>query len=220
MRQFISITTLCLLFVACEFNDYKSGDNALSYLRADFAEAHTSAVGRIDHAVNDAGEHIRLSPPLVCNWASKADTLYRTLLYYQRTDDAAYKPLAAVRVAVLALQPASTLPHVPTDPVTLESLWLSKSRKYINLSLLLKTGKGDVPDARQQLGMVIDGTETDAEGKRHDHLRLLHAQNNVPEYYSHRVYISLPAGRYHAGDRVTLTVNTYQGTIQRTVSFP
>ena len=66
-----------------------------------------------------------------------------------------------------------------TDPVGFESLWLSKNKSYINLSLLLKSGKTEADDAMHALGIVSYGTTTDADRRRTLHLTLYHDQGGV-----------------------------------------
>ena len=54
-----------------------------------------------------------------------------------------------------------------------------------------------------------------ADGKRVAYIRMLHAQNNQPQYYSVRSYVAMkwPANC----DRIVLTVNDYSGTKSKEV---
>ena len=59
-------------------------------------------------------------------------------------------------VAVLRPRLALDLPIVYTDPVGFESVWISKNHKYLNLTLVLKTGKTEDEKAVQTLAIVCD----------------------------------------------------------------
>ena len=98
-----------------------------------------------------------------------------------------------------------------TDPVGFESLWMSKNGSYINLSLLLKSGKTEVDDALHALGIVSHGTTTGADRRRTLHLTLYHDQGGVPAYYTVQQYVSIPTQLLEEADTVELTLNTYNG---------
>lgn len=206
-----------LFIFSCTSETYDSGDGEHSYLRADFVEAHTIAAKQVDYAISDEGERIVFNTPFAVSWTEKADTFYRALLYYNRHPQEV-KPLSLQPVYVLRPQAASRIENPKFDPVTLESVWLSKQQlqnsmsspqlgglrgasHYLNVSFLIKTGKPDEKDARQSIGIM---SEEDEDG--HLRLILLHDQGNVPQYYSSRAYASIPID----GNRpITLVVNTY-----------
>ena len=98
-----------------------------------------------------------------------------------------------------------------TDPVGFESLWMSKNKSYINLSLLLKSCKTEADDALHALGIVSHGTTTDADRRRTLHLTLYHDQGGVPAYYTVQQYVSIPTQLLEEADTVELTLNTYNG---------
>ena len=72
----------------------------------------------------------------------------------------------------------------------------------------VKTGKADDEKARQTIGIMSenlpDGTLR---------LTLLHGQENVPQYYSTRIYASIPM--QGISQRLLLSVNTYDGLVER-----
>ena len=90
---------------------------------------------------------------------------------------------------------------------------MSKSGRYLNLSLLLKTGVTDDSTAVQNLAIVSDTVITHPDNKRIRHLILHHDQANVPEYYSTPVYISIPTQRIDA-DSVRISINSYSGEVE------
>ena len=44
-------------------------------------------------------------------------------------------------------------------------------------------------------------------------LRLQHKQNNVPQYYTVRTFVSIPTSFFHKGDSVELHIDTYKGEV-------
>lgn len=209
---------LCIIVLlsACTNEAYDSGDGRYSYLRADLVEAHTIAAKTIDRATTDDGEVLRLDPYATADWAEKADTIYRALLYYNKVEGAAAcEPVTIARVPVLYPIAADKIEgETKTDPVTLESLWVSANSRYINLALLLKTGKADDPEAVQSIGITkeepTDGPLT---------LRVLHDQGTVPQYYTSRIFLSIPVTDDLAGHTIRLIVNTYNGIVEKTIAL-
>ena len=67
---------------------------------------------------------------------------------------------------VLVLRPHLTfdLASVSTDPLGFESLWMSKNRKYLNLTLVLKSGQTDDKKSIQSLALVCDSIRKQASG--------------------------------------------------------
>jgi ADP-ribose pyrophosphatase YjhB (NUDIX family) len=99
---------------------------------------------------------------------------------------------------------------IKTDPVGFESAWLSANGKYLNLGLVVKLGAVDSLTQKQSVGIVGDTILTHGDGRRTYQLRLYHNQGDVPEYYSQRVYISVPVDTLDV-DTLQLSVNTYSG---------
>ena len=219
MKHLLSLFTIIIL-TACTTSTYDDGDGDLSYLRADFVEAHTVAPQRIDYAINDEGEKINFATPFSVQWTEKADTFYRGLLYYDRRPTYS-DPISLQRVYVLSPLPADKVKNLKFDPVTFESTWLSRCQLpssaspqlgglrgafYLNISFLLKTGQPDDENARQSIGMMSE--------ERNDTLclTLLHDQGDVPQYYSTRLFASIPID---GTKPVTLKINTYEGSVVR-----
>ena len=210
----------CSLFTfSCTTSTYDEGDGDLSYLRADFVEAHTAAPQQIDYAINDEGKTIRFAAPFNVKWTEKADTFYRALLYFNQKPTG-NEPISLQRVYVLLPTAADEVKNPKFDPVTFESAWLSRCQlpssapphlgglrgAYLNLTFLLKTGQPDDEKARQSIGMMSE--------ERNDTLclTLLHDQGTVPQYYSTRIYASIPIT---GTQPVKLIVNSYEGSVVR-----
>ena len=211
--------TCYLLLTACTTSTYDEGDGDLSYLRADFVEAHTAAPQQIDYAINDEGKTIRFAAPFNVKWTEKADTFYRALLYFNQKPTG-NEPISLQRVYVLLPTAADEVKNPKFDPVTFESAWLSRCQlpssasphlgglrgAYLNLTFLLKTGQPDDEKARQSIGIMSE--------ERNDTLclTLLHDQGTVPQYYSTRIYASIPMS---GTQPVKLIVNSYEGSVVR-----
>lgn len=210
-----AVVACAMPLASCTSENYDSGDGANSYLTAELSLVGTSSDCSIGIATLDDGSTIRFSNPFTTDWAQKPDTVYRALIYYDRTtNDVASAPVkarAATSVPVLNSVPASKVPDMHTDALGVESVWLAANGRYANLSLLLKAGKTSGDDVVQTLGLVSDGTTTNADGTRTLRLTLYHDQGRVPEYYTVQRYVSIDSRLFEGVDCVELTVNTYGG---------
>lgn len=204
-RWFAVTVLACLsMTLSCTNEGYDTGDGSLSYLCADFVEAYTSGDAVITRAVTDDGTELQLAHGLKPAWVSVPDTSYRALLYYNKKGSPV-EPLAISRVPV-------AVPHIQndslfTDPLGVESVWTSANGRYVNISLLLKTGTPDSLDLRQWVSLVYDPETTEPSSS----LLLLHCQNGVPEYYTTRMYLSVPTVAFPSQDSLCIRVNTYNG---------
>ena len=208
-----------LIVSACEHNFYETGDSELSYLHTDFVEAHTNELSAFASATTDDGVQLTLKPAIKELWATKGDTTYRALLYYNKVENGVTSSFAISPVAVLRPHSALDFPIVYTDPVGFESIWISKNHKYLNLTLTLKTGKTEDKKAIQNLAIVCDSTKHLSSGGRAFYLRLHHHQNGVPEYYSRRIFTSIPLNGFKQQDSIYLSINTYKGKINKQITF-
>ena len=184
------------LFISCTHDSYEAGDGSYSYLRADFAELKTTSAKLVPEATTDDNERLAFNNPLTVSWAEKGDTTYRALLYYNKVETGSPEPISAFAVPVLR-------PNTLKDGET----------------LLLKTGVEEGLDARQTIGIVINDVTEQGDGTHHYDLVFYHHQNGVPEYYTSRVYSSIPTSFFKAGDTATLTIHTYQGTVVKDFQF-
>lgn len=206
--------------MACETEDYETGDGELSYMRADFADIHTSEAKKVDYACTDNGDSLLVRPFYNCEWAATPDSIYRALLYYdvKTKGTGEVEAIAIKQVLALRMLQTSKMKEVHTDPLVFESAWVSPNKKYLNLGLYVKSGKIEGDD-RQTVGMLCDTIYTRDDGRRLFSLRMFHHQNNIPEYYSVRVYASVPLDSINPGDSILLNVNTYEGEVNRVFGF-
>lgn len=205
-------------FTACQTDSYESGQGDLSLVTADFAEVHTVASGVVDYAVTDAADSLALASPFGASWASVADTMYRAIVYYDRSADAKVRARSIVEVPVLAPVASDRLDSVYTDPLDLESVWVSAGGKYLNMGVYVKVGYDAPADAVHSIGVVVDTVSISLLGKRTAHLRLYHDQGGVPEYFSSKTYLSVRCADLQA-DSAVLSVNTWNGPVERRISL-
>jgi len=203
---------------ACATETYDSGDGSLSYLRADFCEAHTVAAKQIDRATTDAGDALSFDPYATANWATTPDSVYRALIYYNKVGTTC-EAKAAQQVHVLEVFDAEKVKEIHTDPVVFESAWMSENKRYLNLGFAVKTGQQDNSQALQQIGMLCDSIVAHEDGSYDTYLRLYHNQNGVPEYYSAHTYTSVPMDRLPASGTIHLTVCDYDGPVTKTLDY-
>lgn len=224
IRQSLAVIAFLIALTACTSEAYDSGDGQNSYLTADLVLLRTFPDKSVRSALLDDDTELLFSNPFAQEWLARPDSVYRALLYYDKTEattDAAAgngttaKTIVRARsvrpVPVLSPVEAAKVDAMRTDPVGFESLWMSKNKSYINLSLLLKSGKAEGDEALHALGVVSDGTTTDAAGSRTLHLTLYHDQGGVPEYYTVQQYVSIPTQLLEEADTVEITLNTYNG---------
>lgn len=228
IRILLTLVAVLLIAVSCESESYDTGDGALSYMRADFVEMRTDSRCDVVSVLTDDGEEMPAMPAFACNWASVPDTVYRALLYYNKVekDNGMFyaEPLGVTKVHVPEIKTEDGRNEsVVTDPLTLQSSWKGQNGRYLNLELALKTGVPDDKELKQTLGMMLTEVTTDGEGRRLVRLTLLHNQNGVPQYYTTTAYLSVPLYAMPCGlsqgDRVEISVNTYDGWIAKTFTY-
>jgi hypothetical protein len=207
------------LIISCTQDGYEKGDGNYSYLRGDFVEAMVGTDKTIISLTTDEGETLPLTQPYSAKWITRPDTVYRCMLYYNKVREVngqyAAEPISIGDVPCPKVVPLAELESVmKTDPVKFESAWMSKTGKYLNLSLVLMTGTQDGGEATQRLMIVQDTILTNPDATRTCFLRLFHDQGGVPEYYSTHVYASIGTPLISA-DSVRISINTYKGIIEK-----
>lgn len=217
MKHIIIFVTALLMLSACKNDSYESGDGQYSYLQADFVEANTSASKELVSARTDDGDMLLFSPHVFKEWASTPDSVYRSLLYYNKVnDDRTTEVYSIVQIPVVKIHKLKGTDEISTDPLFLKSAWISKNRKYLNLYFGIKTGVEDGNDNIQTLSVVYDPDVNNSNDSRNPYIKVVHKQNGVPEYYSSYGYISVPLNDFALGTTIHLSVNTYdQGWITR-----
>ena len=229
MRRFLRLIVIIaihcqLLFVvsSCTQDAYEKGEGNYSLMRGDFAEANVNGSREVISITTDDGETLPLKTLYTAPWVSRADTIYRCMLYYNKVKATDGKSVAEVlsmgKVSCPPITPLLMDGSYKDDPVKFESLWKSKSGKYLNLHLQLKTGQTEDSTATQSLAFVTDGLISHPDGHRTLSVLLYHDQGGVPEYYSTQAYLSIPTAGLLV-DSVRLYLNTYSGPVVRTLSI-
>ena len=218
LRPFSVICVICVI-CGCTQDAYDKGEGKYSLMRADFVEAHANAQKEIDWITTDDGDVISASKPFSAKLVTNPDSLYRCFLYYNKVSDEkgqlVFEPISIGQVACPKIIPFAELgTEMKTDPVKFESAWMSKSGKYINMSLYLMTGTTDDEKAKQTLRIVQDTIITNPDATRTSYLRLFHNQGGVPEYYSTQVYLSIITSTIPA-DSVQINIQTYKGMVEK-----
>ena len=221
----IIITHFSLLIThsSCTQDAYEKGEGEYSLMRADFIEAHANGQKEIDRITTDDGDQYSVTKAFTTKWVTTADSTYRCILYYNKVEEGSGKyaaePISIGQVPCPKITLLNELDKpMKTDPVKFESAWLSKTGKYLNLSLFLMTGTTDDEDASQTLHVVQDTVMTNPDATRTSHLRLYHDQGGLPEYYSTQVYASILTSQIDA-DSVRISINTYKGFVTKSFSL-
>lgn len=203
-----------LLLAACETDSYEKGTGRYSLMQADLCELTVDGSQQGTRFVTDEGISYQFDKPYSASWIQTADTTYRTLIYYNKLADGQAEAMAVSSIVTLHPIAHWRFDKQPQDPIGVESAWLSSTGRYLNMGLLMKTGRIDDEELPHNIGLAQDTILTHADQTRTAYYRLLHSQNGIPEYYTNRRYVSilLPADR---PDTVHLSIETYQGTLER-----
>ena len=215
MNRLLHFLVIAWLISSCTTDSYEKGDGKYSLMQGDFVEAKVNAQRQIVFFSTDDGDEFDLSEPYTDKWIKTADTLYRCMIYYNKVEN---KKAELVSIGEVPCPRILTLEELKkdfrTDPVKFESMWLSKSGKYLNLYLQLKTGVTDDTTAIQQLAFISDTLIVNPNQTTIRHITLHHDQNKVPEYYSTKAYVSLLTDSI-AADSIRISINTYTGLVSK-----
>ena len=220
MKRLSSSILLCLLlsssvfFLSCEKDNYEKGEGRYSLLLADFAYLTVNSEKAGVSFLTDESENYQISNPQKASWIQTADTVYRAYLYYNKTDNGKARVTSMGSLPTLKPRDAKEFKRQPQDPLGLESSWLTRDGKYINLGLLLKNGRDDNgKEGTHALSLICDEVRQNDDQTQTAYYRLLHDQGNAPEYYTNRRYACILLPTEQRPDSVCLTVNTYDGVV-------
>lgn len=208
-----------VVLAACSNNSYDTGTGTYSLMHADFVEAHSDKYSKIDYVVTDDNDSLALLTPLSSYSVNARDTIYRSVLYYNKVQNEKGDTVAEslsfsliptatpVRTSLLATD------SIYTDPVYLESAWMSRNRRYINLGLNIMTGEVNGKELSQTFAILEDTICSSSLGIKCAKLRFFHNQKGAPQYYKSRTYVSIPMkyfrNKLQTGDTISISVNTY-----------
>ena len=212
------LSLLPFLLASCEADSYEKGDGQWSHTVADFGELWADGQKQGVSFVTDEGASFMLDKVVRASWIKTADSTYRASLYYNPVAAGVVHPVSCALVSTVRAKDPSAFSRQPQDPLGIESCWLSKSGKYLNLALLLKNGRdSEGKETVHTIALVLDETRQNADGTLTDYCRLLHDKHNAPEYYTNRTYVSILLPTTNRSDSVQLTINTSSGNWTKTI---
>lgn len=216
MKKIVYSAILWLsVLTACNVDSYDKGEGKYSLMQAELVDLTVNAQKVATSFVTDEGDRYQLNPPITTSWFQTADTTYRAILYFNALSDATAEVISLGVVPALRAKEHWKVEKQPEDPIGMESAWLSKSKKYINLGLLLKTGQVDGEDGVHSIGLLQDTILVNDDQTRTAYFRFLHDQAGIPEYYTSRRYVSILLPDTVQLDTIRLTIPTYNGKVER-----
>jgi hypothetical protein len=214
---------------ACSVDNYDTGTGKYSLMRADFVDAHVNNNSMVDYVITDDNDSLPFSTLFTIKSITKTNTFYRALFYYNKVangTDSVADPLSLNIIGIAVPVSSGIVPKdsVFSDPIYFQSGWIAKNRKYFNIGLNKLTGEVDGTEDVQYFRIIEDSVKQSVSGINRIYLRLSHNQNSVPEYYTSRVYISIPLTYYNnvlsEGDSIFLRIKTYDnGWIEKNYRY-
>lgn len=220
MKKFIYAAFLWLpVLIGCTTDSYDKGEGKYSLMQAELVDLTVNGQKEGIAFVTDDGARFTLTPSVVASWIQTADTVYRALLYFNKISETTAESMSLGAVPTLRAIHHWQLKEQPEDPLGVESGWLSKNGKYLNLGLLLKTGQEEGNDGTQKIAFAQDTIRLNDDQTHTAYFRLLHDQSGVPEYYTSRRYVSILLPDTVQLDTIRLTLPTCEGKKERVFSL-
>lgn len=215
-----TLTVLAILaLTACTTDSYDKGEGKYSLMQAELVDLTINGQKEASAFVLDDGSRFSLTPPVTASWIQTADTVYRAVLYFNKLSETTAESVSLGSVPTLRAIHHWQMKEQPEDPLGVESAWLSKNEKYLNLGILLKTGQAEGNDGTQKIALVQDTIRINDDQTRTACFRLLHDQLGVPEYYTSRRFVSILLPDTVQLDTIRLTLPTYEGKKERLFSL-
>ena len=178
---------IAIVLVSCENDSYATGDGYLSDVTTAFGEAHYDAQGYAFKFVTDDDKTLMFDSAYGKPNKNLAGKEARSLLYYHLSDNAGkIMPYALLGVLTTDVIDKEKIKDKYQDPIGVEAVWLSPNKKYINLSLKIKTSTPDNDDMRHRLGVVYEGVSDGVTD-----LYLMHDNGDIPGNYTVNMYFSI-----------------------------
>ena len=214
MKKLFAFSLFAFLLFSCETDSYEKGEGQYSQMRGDFAEVTVNSQKQGVSFLTDEGEEFTLISPATSSWIQRPDTVYRAIVYFNKVASGMAEAVAMGQMGVLRPIEHWRFKEQPQDPLGVESVWLTRNGKYINMGLLLKNGRVEDSEGVHAMALCRDTVLLNPDQTRTAYYRLLHSQGDAPEYYTNRRYVSilLPQDR---PDSVRLSIRTYNGTLEK-----
>lgn len=213
---FVRLSFACALVAVVASCSSDDEESSISNLTVEICDLKTTAAKSSQSCMLDDDRTLRFQSPLEVSWASKSDSIYRALLYYNKVEGSeTVEALSASYVPCLWPVKASDDEWSQyADPVDLLSAWMSKNGKYINLCVSIQDGVKKEGQAHK-LAAVCDSI-ADGGAAKHYYLRFCHSQNGIPTYYGIETYVSVQTEGVAKGDTLTLSIPTFKGLAIKT----
>ena len=170
MKRILKVITIliCQLSIvnlsSCTTDSYDKGQGKYSLMQAELVDMTINADKQGTAFVTDADERFSLTPVVTASWIQTADTTYRAMLYFNVLSGNTAEPVSVGTVPTLRAREHWKINDPKEDPIGLESAWLGKNGKYLNLGILLKTGQVDGEDGVHTIGLAQDTILVNTDG--------------------------------------------------------
>ena len=134
--------------VSCTTDSYDKGQGKYSLMQAELVELSINSNKEATSFTLDDGTQYTFVLPTIAKWIETPDTVYRALLYYNKVTETTAEPVSLGAVPTLRAREHWKLEEQPEDPVGVESAWLSKNGKYLNIAR---------KERKEKLSSVDDG---------------------------------------------------------------
>ena len=218
LSPFLIIILSSFLFLSCETDSYEKGQGQYSLMLADMGEVTIDGEKQAVAFTTDDGDSYTLTTPVTAQWIQTADTTYRAVIYYNKVEEGQAESIGFSTVPTMKPVEHWRFKELTQDPVGFESAWLAKNKKYINLGLLFKSGYVDDAMGLHKISIAQDTVLVNANQTRTAYYRFLHGQNETPEYFTNRHYVSILLPQ-DLPDTACVSIVTYSGIVERRFSL-
>ncbi len=208
---FAAVALMAVMIVSCSDDE---PTNPLVNLKADFVEAHTNINSALDYIITDDGTMLSTDKLYSVPFMPRPDTLYRAMLYYLPTEQGTVTPVEMALVPTITPKPLGEGEVMKSDPVEFESVWVSKTKKYLNLAFNLLVSGTDGAAKKHVIGFVEESVDTLADGKTITNIHFYHDSKGMLDYYAVKYYVSVPCSSFDT-DSVNVKVMTYKGLVTK-----
>ena len=176
---------------------------------SEFADVYSGSDRRLVCLQTDGGQRLEiLNASTISTDGVVADTVYRSLVRYERKTAGAEIYAIQMIAAPEPDSPADFPDGIKDDPVEMQSLW--QGGDYLNMILLVKA-----QNARHTFRFVSDSITSSRDGVKTLHFRLYHDAGGDVQAYTQKAYLSLPLTSYKPllsrGDTLSFSIPTTTG---------
>ena len=200
----ILLIGITLLTAGCKHSSYDTGDGEYSHLRTDYVNVEVKD-NYVQSIITDDGRQLNISPGMKVTTNPK-DTTLRWLLYYNVNHNLNHNEnieiISHSNMTLLKVKEAGEI-ELKSDPVTVNSVWVSKDGRYLNMNIGLKMGTTETENNLHSVGMICQKTEGNTA-----YYTLYHDQADIPQYYTQNVLLTVKIEKEKIID---LTINTFKG---------